>query len=457
MYAIVDIETTGNHSRYSGITEIAVALSDGEKILDKYVTLVNPGVRLPSYITALTGITTAMLEQAPSFAEVAHRVFEMLDGKIFVAHNVNFDYTFLKNQFRENHIDFNAKKLCTVRMSRQIIPGLSSYSLENMIRVLNISVRNRHRAEDDALAAADILHYLIQNDAEGCIPNALKRSSREAVFPPNFSREDFEKLPEKPGVYYFLDQKGKTLYVGKAKNLRSRVLGHFSGGSNLKDKQRFFNKVQRVDFELCGNELVASLLESHEIRRLWPEFNRSQKNIDNCYGIFAYEDQKGFLRFSVGRIKPQFEAAAVFKSLSEARTTLQQKALEHGLCPKLCGLSAACNLALAGSCNGICHLTENVAQYNIRAKGLLDDLSDNSCSYAIIGEGRDEGEVSVVMVENGRYLGFGFAGNDVQVTERDQMKNYIHNYPDNADIQRILRGRSRRSSARIIPFNQDLL
>lgn len=455
MYAIVDIETTGNHSRYSGITEVAILISDGEKILDQFVSLVNPGVRIPGYITSLTGIAASMLEDAPSFSDIAQKIFEMIDGKIFVAHNVNFDYTFLKNQLSENKIEFNAKKLCTVRLSRQIMPGLASYSLGNLIRALNIPVAKRHRAEDDAIAAAYILHYLIQRDTEGCIENALKRNSKEAVFPPDFCREDFDRLPEKPGVYYFLDHKGKPLYVGKAKNLRNRALNHFSGASNLRDKRRFFNAVRHVDYELCGNELVAFLLESYEIRRLWPAFNKSQKSLDAISGIFVYEDQKGFIRFGIGRSTSQNMAAAVFRTTSEARSFLYDKAIEYDLCPKLCGLqnsSASCLFGITGNCTGTCQFVEDPSVYNLRATRFLDRLSNAAGSYAIIGDGRDTGEMSVIMVENGGYVGFGFVDKNTPINGRDQIRSYIKPYPTNPDIQRILQQKLRKSSRDILPI-----
>lgn len=455
MYAIVDIETTGNHSRYSGITEVAILISDGEKVVDRFVSLVNPGARIPGYITSLTGISAPMLEDAPSFPEIAQKVFEMIDGKIFVAHNVNFDYTFLKNQLSENKIEFNAKKLCTIRLARQIMPGLSSYSLGNLIRTLNIPVARRHRAEDDAIAAAYILHHLIKNDAEGCIEKSLKRNSREAVFPPHFCREDFDRLPEKPGVYYFLDHKGKPLYVGKAKKLRSRALNHFSGASNLKDKRRFFNAVRHVDYELCGNELVAFLLESHEIRRLWPPFNRSQKSSDATSGIFVYEDQKGFTRFAIGRAAPQNRAAAVFRTASEARSFLYEKALEHELCPKLCGLqnsSAPCLFHIVQNCNGSCGLGEDPAGYNLRAARFLENLSTAVGSYAIVGEGRDPDEISVILVENGGYIGFGFVDKSTPICDKEQVRSFVKPYPTNPDIQRILQHKLRKPSRDIVPL-----
>ncbi len=441
LYAVVDIETTGSHAVNSGITEIAVIVSDGQEIIDRFVTLLNPGLRIPSYIEALTGINNNMLKNAPTFSEIAKELYHILEGKIFVAHNVNFDYTFIKQKFSEVGIDYNAKKLCTARLSRQIIPDLTSYGLDKLIRHLNLIVQHRHRAEDDAIAAMEVLHFLLKNDRDQCIEKALKRGSKEAVFPPNFCKEDFEKLPQKPGVYYFLDQKGKVIYVGKAKNLKQRVFSHFCGNSDLKNKQEFFNTVQHVTFEICGNELIALLFESQEIKRLWPPFNQSQKTISKNFGIYMYEDQLGYLRLTPGKMITTNPPVAVFKTLAEAREHLQNLVNEYQLCPKLCGLQKtthSCYEFQLGRCMGACKNLENCDTYNQRLQHALKEMNYNNGSFVIVGEGRSHSETSLVMIEDGRYRGFGYVEKDMAISGPDQARNFIRPDIDTPDIQRII-------------------
>jgi DNA polymerase III subunit epsilon len=456
MYAIVDIETTGSHSTNSGITEVAVIITNGKEILEKYVTLVNPGVRVPNFIEALTGINNKMIDGAPAFSDVALELYRLLSGKIFVAHNVNFDYTFLKSKFSECGIDFNEKKLCTARLCRQIMPGLGSYSLGSLIRKFGIIVRNRHRAEDDALAAMEIFHFLLVNDKEECISKALKRGSKEAIFPPNFCKEDFERLPYKPGVYYFLDHKGKVLYVGKAKNIKQRVLSHFTGNSDLKKKQRFFNTVHHVDYEVCGSELIALLFESQEIKRLWPEFNQSQKTGNRNYGIYLYEDQRGYLRFNLGKMSPAQNPVAVFKVHSEARSCLQQLVMDYQLCPKLCGLqktTGSCYGYLLGQCKGACNYEEPASAYNERMDQALSFIGNHKGSFLILGDGRNDSEKSVVMVDDGRYIGFGYIEKNMAILNKDQACDFIRKGQDNPDIQRIIEMHLRQfSKSQIIPI-----
>ena len=223
MYAIVDIETTGGHPTQNRITELSIYVHDGQQVVSHFETLVNPEIPIPPYIQAFTGITNDMVATAPSFQEIAEQVYTILQGNIFIAHNVNFDHSFIKNQLAEVGFELNVKKLCTVRLSRKIVPGHRSYSLGNICSSLGIHLQNRHRAGGDALATVKLFEHLLANDTEKQIEESLKRGSKEQQLPPNVSKADFEKLPKAPGVYYFVNENGLAVYVGKAKNIRSRV------------------------------------------------------------------------------------------------------------------------------------------------------------------------------------------------------------------------------------------
>ena len=246
MYAIVDIETTGGYAANHRITEIAIYHHDGMQVTDTFHTLINPGRNIPYYITGLTGITSEMVFSAPTFESVAKDVFAKLDGKVFVAHNAHFDYSFLKKEFESVGISWQAKKLCTVRLSRKIIPGLRSYSLGSLAESLGIAISNRHRAGGDAAATVRIFDQLLQRDREGNILKALKRNSGETILPPNLPKEQFDKLPAKCGVYYFHDAHGKVIYVGKAINIKKRIAGHFTGDSREWSKSKIRNEIHHI-------------------------------------------------------------------------------------------------------------------------------------------------------------------------------------------------------------------
>ncbi len=449
MYAIVDIETTGGNAVFNKIIEIAVFIFDGEKVVDQYQTLINPERQIPGHISAFTSITNEMVHSAPRFSEVAQRIEDMTQGKIFVAHNVNFDYSFIKREFSELGKQWRRKKLCTVRLGRNIIPGMPSYGLGNICNELGIKIHDRHRASGDAAATVQLLAELIKRDQDNFIEYSLNRTSKEALLPPNLPKEQFENLPEEMGVYYFHDENGKIVYIGKAKSIIDRVSSHFSGNTNTNRKQLFLNTIHSVTYQLCGNELIALLFESNEIKKYWPKFNRALKRVSFNYGLYQYEDRNGYQRLSITKVNKYEEAVLTFKYLNEARSFLAGKVREFDLCPKLCGLQKSPNECFdypIQVCKGACRGKETPEDYNQRFQQALGSMGNEGKSFVIIGQGRDFTESSVVLVENGSFQGFGFLDNEIEISEPEQFKSYIDNYPDNPDIQKILAGHLRRNT-----------
>jgi DNA polymerase III subunit epsilon len=371
MYAIVDIETTGGYADNHRITEIAIYHHDGMQITEVFHTLVNPGRNIPYYITGLTGITTEMVLAAPDFKTIAPEIFNRLEGKVFVAHNAHFDYSFLKKEFEQAGLNWQARKLCTVRLSRKIIPGLRSYSLGSLAESLGIKIPNRHRAGGDAEATTKIFDLLLQRDRDGYILKALKRNSGEAILPPNLAKDEFDKLPAKPGVYYFHDARGNVIYVGKAINIKKRIAGHFTGDAREWSRSRIRNEIHHVSYELTGNELIALILESQEIRRLWPKYNQAQKYRVEEWGIFDYEDRNGYMRFSVNMVTRGSRPLIRFSSKGDTWNFLWEKVHDFDLCPKLSGLQVSKGLCFEhqnGECHGYFFGIESPKKYNKRAE-----------------------------------------------------------------------------------------
>jgi DNA polymerase-3 subunit epsilon len=449
VYAIVDIETTGGNSIYHRIIEIAIYITDGQQIIDEYQTLINPEIRIPPYIIAFTGISNEMVETAPIFEDVIERIEELTHGKIFVAHNVNFDYSFIKKEYYELGKTFRRKKLCTVRFSRNILPDMPSYGLGNLCDELGIPIHNRHRAAGDARATVELFHQLIEKDETGFLEYSLKRDSKEALLPPNLPREQFDELPEENGIYIFHDEKGNPIYIGKAKNIKDRVATHFAGNTNTNSRRLFLNSIFGVSYEVCGNELISLLYESFLIKKHWPRFNRSQKKVEYNYGIYQYEDRNGYYRLTVNKVSRWETPVATFRHLSEARGYLGKKVREFELCPKLCGLQKApheCYDHKIGTCHGACCGQESTQEYNSRFLRATENFSDVKKSFCIIGQGRSRDEKSIVVVEEGCYLGFGYLDSSLQFTRPNELKDYIDSFPDNPDVQKILNGYLRKSS-----------
>jgi DNA polymerase III subunit epsilon len=435
MYAIVDIETTGSYAANNGITELAIVLHDGNKIVERFESLVNPQALIPPYIQALTGIHPEMVKDAPLFSAIAGRVFDLLKDAVFVAHHVNFDYSFLKYQLESAGFELETKKLCTVRLSRKVFPGLRSYSLGKLCAEMGIPIENRHRAGGDADATVLLFEKILLQDGQGtAIRQMLHGKSREQYLPPNLPSEQISSLPYTPGVYYFHDKKGKVIYVGKAKNLRGRVCSHFSNNLTSQRKQEFLRNIYAVSWQECGTELMSFLLECVEIRRLWPAYNSSLKRFEQRFGLYVYEDQAGYLRLTIEKKKQNLPTYYSFNGLSDGWQILRKLVKRFELCPKLCFIQKGndgCSGIKENTCRGACLQQEPAAAYNRRLTEALDSLRQMLPSFMICDRGRDSTEESCVLIENGKFYGMGFLDKELQIQNLESLKERLTIYPEN--------------------------
>ena len=438
MYAIVDIETTGGYAAAGGITEIAVIVTDGTKIISRFETLVNPVYTIPRYVESLTGITNAMVEDARHFKMIADELYKLLNDKIFVAHNVNFDYSYLKYYFKESGYELDCKKLCTIRLGRQILPGLKSYSLGNFCREVGIPVKQRHRAAGDAEATVKLFHHLLSKDTEHRIEAMLKVKSKEQHLPPNLPAKQIKQLPQNPGVYYFHDNKGKVIYVGKAKNLSRRVNSHFANNKPNKQKQEFLRNIYSITYKTTATELMAFILESTEIKKLWPQQNRSLKRFEQAYALYSFEDRNGYVRLAIEKKNKNIKPLYTFNLLTEGHTLLRKLSYQFQLCPKLCFLQSD-NIDCEGMkderCNGSCGQKESAEEYNIRVTKCIEHLQKELPTFALVDYGLHHEEQSCILMEKGRFYGMGYLPLHVNIGGVDDLKNYITPYSENDYIR----------------------
>lgn len=455
MYAIVDIETTGNYAAGNRITEIAIVILHNGIIVERFESLVNPQQPIPYFIQTLTGITDEMVENSPVFGELASRIFNLLQHTIFIAHNVNFDYSFVRSMLADHGYDLNLRKLCTVQLSRKLLPGFPSYKLGRLCASLGIPNNARHRAAGDAEATTILFKRLILEDQSGHIAGLLKENRAATKFPPNVPYEQFIALPSSPGVYYFHDQKGKVVYVGKAKNLKSRVNGHFSSALLSKQKQNFIARIYSFSFERCGTELMAAIFEDAEIKRLWPEFNKAQKNRQQLFGLYLFNDQNGYMRLGIEKINSSLPPVQAFFNLAEAYSMLVKLVQHHGLCPKLCFIqrnSADCIAFLNGNCQGACQKQESVESYNSRLMLALDDLRSQQ-SFAIIDKGIESDQQSCILVLEGKLYGMGYLpASDLIPQTIESLKTYVRLVHESSFSKRLIQKFSISSPLSVIWF-----
>lgn len=429
MYAIVDIETTGGHAAGSGITEVAIYIHDGNKVTQSFKTLINPERSIPIYITALTGINNAMVASAPVFKEVADEIFELLCGNIFIAHNVNFDYSFIKHHLKLSGYELNVKKLCTVRLSRKVFMGLASYSLGNLCRSLHIEIEDRHRADGDARATVILFDKLLQAGAQLHIDAMLKKSSSEQWLPLQLDKSIIENLPAKPGVYYFHNNREKIIYVGKAINIKKRVSSHFTQNDGEKKRQHFLRLIANITFKECASELHALVLESTEIRKLWPKYNYSQKQPAQKYALYSFEDNRGYIRLAIDKRKKNLQALYNFNMLHEGLVLLKNMADQFELNHKLCYLDKT------PFAEKDIEFTEAPLYYNGKVKTALQSLEEQLPTFAIVDEGLNKEEKLCLLIERGNFWGMGYISSLHNIDNVYDLKEKIVPYADNDFIR----------------------
>jgi len=435
-YAIVDIETTGGNAGNSRITEVAIIIHDGRQILDRYETLVNPQKEIPFSIFALTGITNEMVADAPVFDDIAEKIATLLTDRVFVAHNVNFDYSFIRHQLEESGFKWTARKLCTVRASRKISPGFSSYSLGNLCRSLEIPLENRHRAGGDADATAILFSKLLEWDSENIIEKMIKKTAQDQSLPPNLPPQDFEQLPEKPGVYYFYNEDKKVIYVGKAVNLKKRVASHFTGNNTGSQRQNFLRDIYGISFEVCGTELMALLLECSEIKKLWPVYNRALKSFEPKFGLYEYEARNGYKYLAVGKLAKFQTCIQAFDKEYDGMNALRNLAEKFSIDYRFCKYGKLAESVFFNTVDS--NPLPDIESHNKNIAEAVDHLIQSKATFAIIDKGRSEEERSCIWVEKGDFYGMGYFPFDTEIAEPEILKEHLTAYKSNQYIMQLL-------------------
>ena len=445
LYAIIDIETTGGAAAREKITEIAIALHDGTKVVETYETLINPERSIPYYITQMTGISDEMVRNAPKFYEIAKKIVTLTEGAVFVAHNVRFDYGFVQEEFRRLGYTYSRQQLCTVKLSRQAFPGLRSYSLGNLIEHFKIKTKDRHRAMADTMATVEIFEKIFLQESNRDEATAMiNKGIKENLLPEGITMAKLHSLPETCGVYYLHDKAGDVIYVGKSINIQKRIFEHFKDGSTKGDQ--FQNAVMDITFEETGSELVALLFEDYEIKKMKPRVNKAQRKTYFPYCIYSYTDAKGYVRFhavkNVAAIRKKNTILQEFTKLNEAKGFLKNLAKRFELCEKLMDIAdteGPCFYHQIGQCKGACVGLEASESYNERASELAERLTTTfEEDFFIIEKGKSDDEKAVILVQDGHFRGYGYINTEGVTTE--DFFEAVKSMRPTVDSNRIVRG-----------------
>jgi len=373
-YAFVDVETTGTSAAYGNIIEIGIIRVEDGVITDTYQSLVQPNRPLLPIITSITGIRDQDLETAPVFEQISGRVQELLEGAVFVAHNAAFDYSFVKSEFRRLGIAWNAKSLCTVKVSRRLYAAEERHNLDALIARHNLPMENRHRAYDDAYALIAFLNVASAEHSVQTVRTAIDQVLGNRALPSALNPSIVKDLPHAPGIYIFYGSDDEVLYVGKSVDIKTRVLSHFSADRRTGKERTLCEATAHVEYEETSGELSALLLESMRIKELMPIYNRKLRKAKRLAVASSSLNEAGHRVASVAyrdeiRDADFGSTEGVFRTLSQGKTALKSAAKEHELCLKLLGIeqgSGACFSYQLGTCRGACIGKEDAAAYNAR-------------------------------------------------------------------------------------------
>lgn len=409
--AIVDLETTGAHPGVDRVIEVGVILIDDGEVSLRWQRLINPEQRFSPFIEQLTGITPAMVADAPRFAEIADELQTLLQGRIFVAHNARFDYGFLKSEYERLGVQFAPERLCTVRWSRQLYPLLRGHGLDAICQRLGIANEARHRALGDAEATWQFLRQSCREHHPDTLHAAFVKQMQRPSLPPAITPERINSVPNCPGIYRFYGDEGKLLYIGKSKQLRERIMSHFNASPVSARNQRLHSQIRDLDWQCTAGELGALLKENQAIKKEQPLFNRRLRRVRELVAVTTKEDAQGYLRCQFSAFeKAGNKPLALFRNRSQAKAKLLELAKEHQLCKKLLGLETgkgACFDLQLKRCKGACNGSEPPAIYNLRLQTALKPAQIRSWPYpGPIGiVERDEEREELHLIDHWCYLG----------------------------------------------------
>lgn len=372
--AFVDIETTGLGVTHDRIIEIGILRVEENKLVKTFQSVINPEGFVSPFSLQLTGITEEELAKAPTFYEVMEDISDMLEDCVFVAHNVRFDYGFIRNEFKRYEKSYSSKHFCTVRLSQYLFPSERKHNLDAIIERFHISCTNRHRAFDDAKVLWEFYQKLQNNIDKDLLEKALSNGLKKPAVPLKISEESLNSLPEKPGVYIFYGENNTPLYVGKSVNIRERVMSHFSNDYLSTKEMNIAQQIQNIKTFTTSGELGALLKESQLVKEMQPLYNRQLRITKKLVLARKRIDGKGYPSITletVDNINPDNlnTILGVFKSKKQAKDFLIPLVKEYNLCEKLLSLektSSTCFAYRLGVCKGACAGEESPLAYGIR-------------------------------------------------------------------------------------------
>ena len=438
MFAVLDIETTGGKFDEEGITEIAIYRFDGHTVIDQFSSLVNPNRPIQPFVEKLTGINTAMLRSAPKFFEVAKRIIELTEDCILVAHNAEFDYRILRTEFRRLGYAFNRKSLCTVQLSQLLLPEQESFKLGKLVRSLGIPISDRHRAQGDALATLKLFQLLLEKDSQKTIITEQIQTLHKNALPQAFHKL-LDGLPDATGVYYLYGKENEILYIGKSKNIKKRIRSHLTGKTNKCRKIQ--QHITAVKYEKTGCEFIALLKEQHEIKSNQPPLNKAFKFRMFPMGVRLEKDAGGYEILILEQVRTERDYIKRFRNKKAGTGNLFYWFEKYSLCQNKTSLKNSrerCSRLGLDKCQGACLDLESPTDYNKRVYQLLSDCRLPQEDFIVTSQGRENGNYSFLLIQNGLFKGYGYYELNHQINDIKKIHNRLVPMETNPDCQALV-------------------
>lgn len=369
----VDLETTGMNSYQNRVIEVGIVKVHNNKVVREYNQLINPEKIIDPFIQKLTGIYQNDLDRSPTFSQVAKDILEILEDSIFVAHNVRFDYGFLRREFKNLGFTYKSKHFDTIKLARLLFPNLTHYNLDSIIANFGIKCDARHRALEDAKVLWDFFKLAKKKTKKDIFESSLDIALKKPSIPRSLTEEYLDDLPDTAGVYIFYGEDSTPLYIRKSVNIRDRVMSHFTNDYMSSMDMRISRQVKRVETIETAGELGALLTESNLIKKLKPLYNRMHSNLRKLVVLLKSQEnnyysleQKNLEEVGIEDLE---RVVGIFKSRKQIKEHLWEKAKKHSLCPKLLNLEKTkknCLYTQLQYCKGACVGDEPDFKYNVR-------------------------------------------------------------------------------------------
>lgn len=453
-FAIVTMTTFGYKPNPLRIVQLSISKLKGEFYQTIFTTNINPEERIPNYIQERTGLTDSILLKAPTFSDVANTILQELENHILVGHNASFLHYALQSEFKYLGYSFKIPQLCTIRLAKKLMPNMTNYELPYLSSVLNIPFTPSNDLEEYSNAVDILLQRLIQLDDENVISKFLApKVEKEHFAPKNIQYQKLNTLPNVPGVYRFQNQSGETLYVGKAKDIKKRVLSHFYNSSEK--EIALCDATFHIDFETTGSELIALLREADLIDKIDPPYNYIQKKNYITYHIIPQKNKKGILQLKIERRPFAHSPTEIFLRRGDAIKRLIQLTEKFKLCPLQTGLKTKlgrCTHGEYNECDGVCTGEEEIGSYNHKVENALDYLNNENDNYIIFEKGRTKAERSFILILHGVYQGYGFIDNSQSFSSIEDFKDMLDSKKHSYHTAKIISSYRQRNPWKIKPL-----